>query len=169
MRVVHIACLAGLLCLFSPSLASAQGAGVCDRQANQIGMGIARDTAFRIANVQSLNLPPDEIHALILLHLRARDRAFRAVEQMRFQCTQRYVPMQQMANVVVSIYTAGLSEFLPPQFTYVDVSEIMNGRPLGGPTAVVPKARDDVLDSVGIGGDAKKIIQDPKQILPWNW
>ncbi|MGE3781588.1 MAG: hypothetical protein AB7H71_02445, partial [Alphaproteobacteria bacterium] len=47
--------------------------------------------------------------------------------------------------------------------------EIRDGRPLGGPNAAIPKARDDALNSLGIGGDARKIIQDPKKALPWNW
>lgn len=160
--------LIGLVFFASSHQAFAQ-AGVCDRQANDIGMGIANDAAIRIASVQNLGYPPDETQALILLHMRARDRAFQALAQKRFECTQHYIPMQNMANFVVAIYSGGLSEFLPPQLTYVDVSEIMNGRPLGGPNAVIPKARDDTLNNLHIGGDAAKVIKDPKKILPWNW
>lgn len=154
--------------VFLPFSAFAQ-AGVCNRQADVIGEGIWRDADARIRSVQRMALPPDEKNALILLHLRARDRAFGAVEQVRYDCTRRYIPIQKMANYAVRIYSMGLSEFLPPQYSYVDVSEIIDGRPLGGPNAVIPKARDDALRNLEIGGDVGKIIRDPKQALPWNW
>ncbi|BAL06175.1 MULTISPECIES: hypothetical protein [Bradyrhizobium] len=44
---------------------------------------------------------------------------------------------------------------------HVDLGEIYKGRPLGGDNALIPKARDDVLDALGIGGDVRKFIQDP--------
>lgn len=153
----------------SPPQVQAQGFGICDRQANEIGMSIANDAARRIYQVSVLNLPPDEKQALILLHMRARDRAFGSVEQQRTVCYTGYRSKQEMASIVVQVYTGGLSEFLPPSMTYVDMSEIMNGTPLGGPNAVIPRARDDAMSSLGISGDVGKIIRDPQQILPWNW
>ncbi|AVA20684.1 hypothetical protein [Rhizobium sp. NXC24] len=161
--------LAVVACISISNTALAQYAAVCNRQANTIGQGIANDVARRINEVYRYDIPEDERQALILLHIRARDRAFAAVEQLRMQCTARYIPMQNMANLVVRTYSLGLSEFLPRQMTYVDVSEIVNGRPLGGPNAAIPKAREDALRNLHIGGDAAKIVRDPKQILPWNW
>lgn len=170
MALFDLRVVAVLLLVSQPfDLAFAQQAGVCDRQADDILQGLRRDTDARIGAVNGMQLPDDEKQALILLHLRARDRALLSAEQMRQVCTANYMPKQQMANIVVSVYTAGLSEFLPSHLTYVDVSEIMDGRPLGGPNAAIPKARDDTLNTLGIGGDAKKIIQDPKKVLPWNW
>jgi len=44
---------------------------------------------------------------------------------------------------------------------HVDLGEVYKGRPLGGDGALIPKARDDVLNALGIGGDVRKFIQDP--------
>jgi hypothetical protein len=120
---------------------------------------------MKIGSAQSSNLPPDEVQALTLLVVRARDRTLATVDQMRYDCTARYIPMQRMFNIAVGVYTAGLSEALPGRF-HVDPSEIINGRPLGGPHAAVPQARNDALNRLGVGGDARKVIEDPKKILP---
>ncbi|MBY5645850.1 hypothetical protein [Rhizobium leguminosarum] len=40
-------------------------------------------------------------------------------------------------------------------------------RPLGGKNAFIPSARDDLLDSVGIGGTVGNAIKNPTQ--PWKW
>jgi hypothetical protein len=44
---------------------------------------------------------------------------------------------------------------------HVDLGEIYKGRPLGGDNALIPKARDDVLDALKIGGDVRQFIKDP--------
>ena len=44
---------------------------------------------------------------------------------------------------------------------HVDLGEVYNGRPLGGDNALIPKARDDVLDALHIEGDLRKLIKDP--------
>jgi hypothetical protein len=47
---------------------------------------------------------------------------------------------------------------------HVDLAEVYKGKPLGGDGALIPKARDDVLDSLGLGGDLRKAIVDPKSV-----
>ncbi|KRC76374.1 hypothetical protein ASE30_07130 [Achromobacter sp. Root83] len=44
---------------------------------------------------------------------------------------------------------------------HVDLGEVFHGKPLGGENAFVPKVRDDVLDFLQIGGDMRKLINDP--------
>lgn len=45
--------------------------------------------------------------------------------------------------------------------SHVDLGEVYKGRPLGGDGALIPKVRDDVLDALGISGDARIVIKDP--------
>ncbi len=40
-------------------------------------------------------------------------------------------------------------------------------RPLGSDQALIPKARDDLLNGLGIGGTGRKMIENPTQ--PWKW
>lgn len=40
-------------------------------------------------------------------------------------------------------------------------------RPLGGKDALIPKARDDLLNAVGIGGTGRKIIENPFNPFAW--
>lgn len=48
---------------------------------------------------------------------------------------------------------------------HVDLGEVFHGRPLGGDNAFIPKMRDDVLDALGIGGDMRKLINDPFNVI----
>lgn len=44
---------------------------------------------------------------------------------------------------------------------HIDLGEIYNGKVFGGDNAFLPKIRDDVLDFLQIGGDVRKLINDP--------
>lgn len=44
---------------------------------------------------------------------------------------------------------------------HIDFGEIYHGTPFGGPNALIPKVRDDVLDFLQIHGDVRKFINDP--------
>ena len=48
---------------------------------------------------------------------------------------------------------------------HVDLGEVYRGRPLGGDNALIPKARDDVLNALGIGGDVAKLLRDPANVF----
>lgn len=88
-------------------------------------------------------------------------------------CLQAVKPANTLVNFAIQGYalaaTGGLSLLLPEKTLYVDMGEVLHGKPLGGDGALIPKARDDALDALGIGGDARIIIEDPKQIFPWEW
>ena len=57
--------------------------------------------------------------------------------------------------------------------TRIDFAEIFKDgkvhKPFGGDSAFVPRAREQILKELNIGGDVAKVIRDPKQALPWNW
>lgn len=94
-----------------------------------------------------------------------RDSGLGAVFQSFHQCASGYAPYQQIINVGVFYATGGLSQVLPRAATHVDASQILSGKPLGGPNALIPKARDDALNRLGIGGDVAKVIRNPRCIF----
>lgn len=107
-------------------------------------------------SVQVLNIP------WIIQNLAMqRDTGLRAVFQSFQQCATGFAPYQQIVNTGVFFLTGGMSQVLPPAATHVDASRILTGTPFGGPNALLPKARDQVLNGLGIGGDVAKIIRNP--------
>lgn len=83
-------------------------------------------------------------------------------DRVNADCDKKLQPIQDIVDASVAIATLGLSEVLPKHFTHIDTSEIIiGGKPLGGDNALIPKARDDILDGLGIGGTGRKIIVDP--------
>lgn len=84
-------------------------------------------------------------------------------------CLEAVTPINKVVNFAIQatalVATAGLSTVLPEKSLYVDMGEVLHGKPLGGDEAIIPKARDQVLEGLGIRGDAAKIIKDPKCIF----
>jgi hypothetical protein len=80
-------------------------------------------------------------------------------------CNAGLEPYQKAADLLVATFTGGAEKLLPGKMGSVDVSQILAGYPLGGPDALVPKARDQVLAALGVSGDAEKFIKDPIQTI----
>ena len=90
-----------------------------------------------------------------------RAAAYGKIETAISECNQKIAPYQKATDIAVFFATGGLSAVLPPQMTHVDASQILSGHPLGGPGALIPKMREDILNGLGIGGDVAGIIRDP--------
>lgn len=43
----------------------------------------------------------------------------------------------------------------------VDLGEVYKGRMFGGDNALIPKAREEAFNALGIGGDVAKVLRDP--------
>ncbi|WP_104822317.1 hypothetical protein [Rhizobium sp. NXC24] len=140
-------------------------AGVCNRQGDEIATKVRSDADKWIAAIDP-SLPKDEQDAFRLLFSRNRDRTLAAVNKMTRECTAKYKPMQDMMDGIVTYYTGGLSKILAPRMTHVDVSELLNGYPLGGPNALIPKFREDILR--GDNGTVANIIRDPWKCLSFQ-
>lgn len=80
-------------------------------------------------------------------------------------CNQGFAVPQKITDAAVFFATGGLSAVLPDRMTHVDVSQLLSGTPFGGPNALIPQLRDQVLNGLGIGGDVACIIRDPKKIF----
>ena len=143
----------------------AQGAGVCNRQADEVAEKVRSDSQSWI-NAIDPSLPEDEKAAYRLVFSRNRDRTLVVVDAQKQQCTAKYKPLQDKMDAVVAYYTGGLSLILAPQMTHVDVSEILKGYPLGGPNALVPKFREQILH--GDKSTVANIIRDPWKCLSFQ-
>ncbi|WP_421313011.1 MULTISPECIES: hypothetical protein [unclassified Aeromonas] len=87
-------------------------------------------------------------------------------------CVEVVKPANTLVNTVIQaiaiLSTGGASLSLPPKALYVDMGQVLNGYPLGGPQSVVNETRQAVLNALGIGGennDIGKIIKDPGRII----
>lgn len=111
-------------------------------------------------SVQIINIPQ-----IVQMLAYQRDTALGAIFQSYQQCATGFAPYQQIVNTGVFYLTGGMSQLLPPAASHIDVSNIIAGTPYGGQTALIPKARDDVLNSLGVGGDVAKVIRNPRCIF----
>lgn len=107
-------------------------------------------------NIEILNLP--WLAQQLALQ---RDNALRQVISDFQACEAGWAPYQQIVNNASFYMTGGLSAVLPPAVSYIDLSRITSGTPLGGQNALIPKAREDILNGLGIGGDVAKVIRNP--------
>ena len=72
-------------------------------------------------------------------------------------CVEAVKPANTLVNTVIQaiaiLSTGGASLALPPKALYVDMGQVLNGYPLGGPQSVVNETRQAVLNALGLGGD----------------
>lgn len=69
-------------------------------------------------------------------------------------CVEAVAPTNTLVNLTIQtlamVMTGGASLLLPEKALYVDMGEVLHGRPLGGDNSVVNKARDDAMRELGI-------------------
>lgn len=87
-------------------------------------------------------------------------------------CAEAVNPANTLVNTVIQaialLSTGGASLALPPKALYVDMGQVLNGYPLGGPQSVVNESRQAILNALGFGGennDIGKIVKDPGRII----
>lgn len=137
--------------------------GVCDRAAN-IAVAEVNRRAFRKRQIVQRSGAPTQIqHAHFIIIEHSRSQALGTAIRNRHACHRGYIPAQRIVNDAVTVFTLGLNRALPRGMTRIDLSEIVAGRPLGGPNAVVPKVREKILR--GNRGTGANIIRDPIRCL----
>lgn len=80
-----------------------------------------------------------------------------------YRQNETWQPLQSTVDLSIIYATNGLALLLPPQVYHIDVATIMAGKPLGGDAALIPKARDDILNALHVGGTVRDIIVDPRK------
>lgn len=162
LRTLVITMVLGL----SPTISMAQGAGVCNRASDDTRSRIVSDVQLWKDAINSADYPAAVKQAHNILFDYNMGESLRKIEGERVACTAAFKPYQDVVDAMVAIYTGGLSEILAPHMTHVDVSELLAGYPLGGPNALVPKFREDILR--GDRGTVANIIRDPWKCLTFQ-
>lgn len=157
--------IAAVALVISAGTAFAQ-AGVCNRASDDTRARVNADVQAWIDAINETDLPQAVKNAHIVLFQYNQGQALQGIEQARQQCTAEFKPYQDVVDAMVLIYTGGLSEILEPHMTHVDVSELLAGYPLGGPNALVPRFREQILS--GDNGTIANIIRDPWKCLTFQ-
>lgn len=153
--------------IFSLSgFAYGQGAGVCNRASDDVRARVTTDVQAWIDAINSTDLPQHVKNAHIVLFQYNQAESMKQIEKARVDCTASFKPYQEVVDLMVRIYTGGLSDILKPHMTHVDVSELLAGYPLGGPNALVPRFREQILN--GDTGTVANIIRDPWKCLTFQ-
>jgi len=115
-------------------------------------------------------MPDGSVELLDLLDVvekltKQRADAYSQIQTAGDDCNKGIAPYQKALDIAVFFSTGGLSAILPPAMTKIDASQILSGTPLGGPGALIPKLREDILNGLGIGGDVACSIRDPLKFI----
>lgn len=140
--------------------------GVCNRAAGDAAFLVNRDADNRINVILNSPAPPHVKEAHITIINYNRQNALHTIQAGWAECNNGFRSPQQIVDAAVTIYTMGLNRMLPPGTMHVDVSEVMSGRPLGGPTAIVPQVRERILG--GDRGTGANIVRDPIKCLTFQ-
>jgi hypothetical protein len=87
--------------------------------------------------------------------------AVKQIHDAAVDCTKTLSGPERISALAAFFSTERLASVWPSQLAHIDISEMMSGQPLGGQTALVPKARDEIVRELNIGGETANIIRDP--------
>jgi hypothetical protein len=104
-------------------------------------------------------LLPEVRDGLVVVVKYARDNAINGAEGRKIQCVSNYAKPRDIVDTAVALFSAGLASISPERTAYIEPSEILNGYPLGGPNAVIPKLREQILG--GDRGTVSNVLRDP--------
>jgi hypothetical protein len=164
MRCLYSASVAGAF-LLTPLPAYAQY-GVCDRAANDAVAIVNSNRQRKINIVYQYNYPPPVIQAHLDIINYSHQDAMAEVSRGHFECARGFRPPQQIVNAAVTAFTMGLNRALPPGMVRIDISEAIAGYPLGGPNALIPRAREQILQ--GNNSTPANIARDPWKCLTFQ-
>ncbi|MDC4206659.1 MAG: hypothetical protein MPW14_20245 [Candidatus Manganitrophus sp.] len=158
------------LALIYSDFASAESFGVCNQEMDKVKSNVQEDYKQWIDSVN--DMPQEVRDAYIKIFTYNRDQAFLEADKGKEECYAEFRPLQKIVDGIVLFYTRGLSKVLPEKMTHIDVSQIMAGKPLGGPNAAVPKFREQTFKALGIDpkspGTVGTIIKDPWKCLTFQ-
>lgn len=112
------------------------------------------------------------LHELLSRTLNAKQQAYANADEQASKCDLEAVPdflgdaqkVSDYATVIAILpYVALNKEYA--EKAHVDLGEVYKGKPLGGDGALIPKAREDAFNALGIGGDVADAIRDPGKPL----
>jgi hypothetical protein len=155
-------CLMGLFC----SHDALGQAGVCNRATDDAKQKMNDDYAAWVSAIQGNGLPQEVQNAYIVLFKYNKNQSYAQADLINQDCTRSFKTYQDVMDAIVTVYTLGLAKVLQPAMTHVDVSELLKGYTLGGPNALVPKFREQILR--GDNGTVANIVRDPWKCLSFQ-
>jgi hypothetical protein len=155
-----------IFALSSTGALMAQDAIVCEQEFDKAGHFISAEHDRWADAIKGGNLREDVRDALLVIVKYSRDNAINGAEGKKVQCLAKYAPAEEIMNTAVALFSNGLSSIAQGSSAYVDTSEIVTGYPLGGPSALVPKLREQTLK--GDRGTVANFIRDPWKCLTFR-
>lgn len=140
--------------------------GVCARAANDAAMLVNMRTQEKIQLVLRHNYPPAVIQAHLNIINYSQQEALASIQQNYEGCARGFEHPQRIVDVAMFVFSRGLNRALPPGMVRIDMSEVLSGRPLGGPNAIVPQVRERILG--GDRGTGANIVRDPIRCLTFQ-
>ena len=119
------------------------------------------------AGIATINL-----NELLARTIAAKDQAYAMADEQAIKCDLEAVPdflgdaqkVSDYATVLATLPFALLNREYAEK-AHIDLGEVYKGKPLGGDNALIPKAREDAFNALGIGGDTAQAIRDPGKPL----
>lgn len=140
--------------------------GVCDRAANDAVAFVNNERQRKINIVMRHNFPPPVIQAHLDIINYSHQDALLEVNRGHSECGRGFRPPQQVVNAALTVFTMGLNRALPPGMARIDMSEVIAGYPLGGPNALVPRVREQILG--GSNSTPANIVRDPWKCMTFQ-
>ena len=140
--------------------------GVCSRAADHAVMIVNAKRQHKIEFVLRHNYPPHVIQAHLDIINYSHQEALNSIQQNYNGCARGYRQPQQIVDTAMFVFSTGLNRQLPPGMARIDISEIINGTPFGGPKAIVPQTREQILN--GDRGTGANIVRDPIRCLTFQ-
>ncbi|XUJ36599.1 hypothetical protein ACQ5SK_18600 [Bradyrhizobium japonicum] len=97
----------------------------------------------------------------------AREAALEEARRQEEKCDAEAVPdwlgdAQKTSDIAATLMMLPFVELTKNYAAaQIDLGRVYQGYPLGGDNALIPKAREEVLEALHIGGDAAKFLRDP--------
>ncbi|PTW99141.1 hypothetical protein [Pararhodobacter aggregans] len=139
--------------------AQAASSGVCNRAHSNAVAQTNQHMNQWAAGIEDAGLPRNLTVAMLEVIEATRANALAEAAAARDDCTNSTAAPQDIIDASVLVISGGLSALFPNNMAYVDISEIMGGYPLGGPDALIPRFREQILGNGN--GTIANIIRDP--------
>lgn len=113
-----------------------------------------------------------DLKELLARTLAAKEQAYTSADDQASKCDLEAVPdflgdaqkISDYATVIAILPYAALNKDYAEK-AHIDLGEVYKGKPLGGDNALIPKAREDAFNALGISGDVAETIRDPGKPL----
>ena len=136
---------------------------------------LIQDAINKGLNPKAINLEGGiatiDYEELLRRTIAAKDLAYKEADSRVATCDATAVPdwLSDVQKTADYAMTVALLPFVLMTKQYaaakIDLGEVYKGRTFGGDNALIPKAREDALNALGISGDVAVVIRDPVNVV----